>query len=68
MLNAHFLPCSETLMGIIKATLPDQVLISFYTTLNEDGFWEGLGLKIYGPGTALACFLCQGGDVLLEEG
>jgi len=42
---------SETLIGIIKATLPDQVLISFYTMLNEDGFWETLGQKIYGPGS-----------------
>lgn len=37
-------------MGVIKATLPDQVLVSFYTALNEDGFWEALGQKIYGTG------------------
>jgi hypothetical protein len=42
---------SETLMGVIKATLPDQVLMNFYNALNEDGFWETLGQKIYGPGT-----------------
>lgn len=41
---------SETLMGVIKATLPDQVLMNFYNALNEDGFWETLGQKIYGPG------------------
>jgi len=43
---------SETLMGVIKASLPEQVLISFYTALNEEGFWEVLGQKIYGPGTS----------------
>jgi len=37
------------LMGVIKASLPEQVLISFYTALNEEGFWEVLGQKIYGP-------------------
>jgi hypothetical protein len=44
-------------MGVIKATLPDQVLINFYTALNEDGFWSALGQKIYGPGMLLT--LCD---------
>lgn len=42
---------SETLMGVIKASIPEQVLINFYTALNEDGFWNALGQKIYGPGS-----------------
>jgi hypothetical protein len=46
-----FILYSETLMGVIKASIPDQVLINFYTSLNEDGFWNSLGQKIYGPGS-----------------
>jgi hypothetical protein len=41
---------SETLIGVLKASLPEEVMIPFYTALNEEGFWEVLGQKIYGPG------------------
>lgn len=41
---------NETLSGIFKAMLPEQILVNFFTALNEDGFWPALGQKIYGQG------------------
>ncbi len=47
---------SETLMGIMKAMLPEQTLTNFYSWLNEDGFWKSLGEKIYGAGKCIFAF------------
>eukprot|EP01089_Gocevia_fonbrunei_P022523 TRINITY_DN9141_c0_g1_i1.p1 TRINITY_DN9141_c0_g1~~TRINITY_DN9141_c0_g1_i1.p1 ORF type:complete len:694 (-),score=157.19 TRINITY_DN9141_c0_g1_i1:28-2109(-) len=39
---------SDTLMLIMKTLLPEQQLVTFYNSLNENGFFTYLGNKIYG--------------------
>jgi len=44
----HDQAVSETLMGLLRIALPEQILINFYNHLNADGFFPHLGEKIYG--------------------
>ena len=49
----HDQAVSETLMGLLRVALPEQILINFYNHLNADGFFPHLGEKIYGISTFL---------------
>jgi len=48
----HDQAVSETLMGLLRIALPEQILINFYNKLNTDGFFAHLGEKIYGVNAA----------------